>query len=213
MRTETRTHTFKNFSELTEANQLKIVEKRRNWEVENNWWEFVYTDAMEIGKCFGIEIEKIEFSGFGSQGDGARFCGTYTPRRDMVEAVKAAAPMDSELRAIAESIAEVQERYDWALGCSIEFEFRNSGGSYVHEYQTGFEFSEIGWDVDGEQLWATEYDQQAVVRAMRRFMRWIYRHLEQEYDYLTSDEHLLEYFKDQDDEFEVEIDGDEERLV
>ena len=212
MRTEICMHTFKNFSELTEANQLKIVEKRRNWEVEyGNWWEFIYTDAMEIGKRLGIEIEEIQFSGFWSQGDGARFCGTYTPRRDMIEAVKAAAPTDSELHAIAGSIAEVQERYDWMLGCSIEFQ--NYGGNYVHEYQTGFEFSEIGWDVDGEQLWAVEKDEKELKHAMRRFMRWIYRQLGQEYDYLTSDEHLLECFKDEDDEFEVRIDGDEETLV
>jgi hypothetical protein len=210
MRTETRTHTFKKFSELTEENQLKIVEENRDMEVEHDWWEFVYTDAIEAGKCFGIEIKEIQFSGFWSQGDGARFCGSYTPRRGMAEAVKAYAPMDSELQAIAESIAEVQERYDWALGCTIEFA---DYGNYVHDGNTRFEFSEVGFGVHGEELWAADADEITLRQALRCFMQWIYEQLEKEYEYLTSDEHLLAYFKDQDDEYEVEIDDREETLV
>lgn len=210
MRTETRTHTFKTFSELTKDNQLKIVETYRDMEVQHDWWDYVYTDATEIGKCLGIEIEKIEFSGFCSQGDGARFCGTYTPRRDMIEALRAAAPEDAVLLRIAESIAEVQERYDWAMGCETKFAHY---GNYVHDRNTEFEFSEIGWDVGGEQLWATQEDETSMSDELRRFMRWIYRQLEAEYEYLTSDEHLLEYFKDQDDEFEVETDDGEETLA
>ena len=210
MRTETRTHTFKTFSELTEDNQRNIVEEQRDREVRDDWWDFVYTDAKEIGKCLGVEIEEIEFSGFWSQGDGARFRGAYTPRRDMIEAVKAWAPLDSELHAIAESIAEIQDRYDWALGCEIKFA---DWGNYVHDGNTEFEFSEIGWDVEGEQLWATDADETALRQALRGFMRWIYRQLEKEYEYLTSDEHLLELFKDQDDEFEVELEDGEETLV
>ena len=210
MRTETRTHTFKKFSELTEANQRNIAEERRDWEVSDDWWDYVYTDAKEIGKCLGVEIEEIEFTGFWSQGDGARFRGNYTPRRDMVEVVKAWAPLDSGLHTIAESIAEIQDRYDWALGCKIKFA---NWVDYVHDGNTEFEFSEIGWDVEGEQLWATDADETALCQALRGFMRWIYRQLEKEYEYLTSDEHLLELFKDQDDEFEVEIEDGEETLV
>lgn len=209
MRTETRTHIFKNFSELTKENQLKIVEKNRNIEVEHDWWDAVYTDAMEVGTCLGVDIREIEFSGFWSQGDGARFRGFYTPRRDMVAAVKAYAPSDSELHEIAEAIEEIQNRYDWALGAEIAFAH---WGNYSHEGNTTFEFSEIGWDVDGEQLWATAEDEKELASDLRRFMRWIYRQLEKEYEYLTSDEHLLEYFTDVDDEYEVLIE-DEEELV
>jgi hypothetical protein len=210
MRTETRTHIFRTFSELTKENQLKLVANNRDMEVQDDWWEYVYTDAMEVGTCLGLEIREIQFSGFWSQGDGARFRGLYTPRRDMVEAVKAYAPVDKELHAIAESLAEVQERYDWTLGCEITF---SNYGNCVHEYCTSFEFSEIGRDVDGEQLWATEEDEKAVTADLRRFMSWIYRRLEKEYEYLTSDEHLLEVFLDQDDEYEVEIVDGEEELV
>ena len=210
MRTETSTHTFKKFSELTEDNQRNIVEKRRDWEVQHDWWEFIYTISMDIGKALGIEIEEIEFSGFWSQGDGARFRGAYTPRRDMLEALKIAQPDDAVLLGIAESIAEIQDRYDWALGCEIKFA---DWGNYVHDGNTEFEFSEIGWDVKGEQLWATDADETALCKALRGFMRWIYRQLEKEYEYLTSDEHLLELFKDIDDEFEVEIEDGEETLV
>lgn len=86
MRTETRTHTFKTFSELTEENQLKIVEENRDMEVEHDWWDFVYTDAIQLGETMGIEIQEIQFSGFCSQGDGARFRGFFKPKPDMREA-------------------------------------------------------------------------------------------------------------------------------
>lgn len=210
MRTETRTHTFKKFSELTEDNQRKIVEKRRDWDVQDDWWDFIYTISIGIGKALGVEIQDIEFSGFSCQGDGARFRGTYTPRRDMIEALNLEQPNDVVLLRIAESIAEVQERYDWALGCKIKFA---NWGNYAHDGNTEFEFSEIGWDVEGEQLWAAEADETALCKALRSFMRWIYKQLEKEYEYLTSDEHLLELFKDLDDEFEVELEDGEETLV
>jgi hypothetical protein len=208
MRIETRTHIFKTFSQLQKENQLKLVANNRDMEVQHDWWEHIYTDAMEVGTCLGIDIQEIQFSGFWSQGDGARLCGTYLPRRDMVEAVKAYAPVDKELHAIAESLAEVQERYDWALGCEITF---SNYGNYRHEHCTRFEFSEVGWSVDGEQLWATEEDEKDITLDMRLFMRWVYRQLEKEYEYLTSDEHLLEYFLNLDDEYEIEfVDGEEE---
>ena len=210
MRTETRTHTFKTFSELTEENQLKIVEENRNMEVEHDWWDFVYADAIELGEMMGIEIQEIQFSGFWSQGDGARFRGFFKPKPDMREAILAYAPPDEELHLIADRLAAVQEENGWLVECKIRFVHYNN---CVHEYNTDFEFEPVGIDQVGDEVWLKESDEKEVIDCLRRLMRWIYSTLEKEYEYLTSDEHLLQVFSDYDNEYEVEIEDGEETLV
>lgn len=212
MRIENRTHTFKNFSELTEENQLKIVERNRHYHVDFDWWDAVYTDAIQVGETMGIEIQEIQHSGFWSQGDGARFRGFFKPKPDMREEIRAYAPVDEELHLIADRLANVQEENGWLVECKIGF---TQWGNYVHEHNTGFEFEPVGIDQDGDEVGMKESDEQEIEFVLRRLMRWIYSTLEKEYDYLTSDEHLLEYFRDQDqdEEYEVQIDDNVEILV
>jgi hypothetical protein len=211
MRTETITHIFKTFSELTEENQLKIVERNRDKEVcYEDWCEHVLTDATEVGKRLGIDIQEIQYSGFWSQGDGARFRGFFKPKSNMREALREYAPVDEELHGIADRLAAVQEDYCWLVECEIAFEH---WGHYVHDNNTRFEFEPIGIDHNGDEVWMKESDEQEVKDALRRLMRWIYRQLEKQYEYLTGDEHLLQALSDYDDEYEVEIEDGEEILV
>ena len=211
MRTVQKTHTFKTFSELSKENQLKIVERNREMDVQfNDWHEAVYTDAIQLGETMGIDIQEIQFSGFWSQGDGARFRGFFKPRPDMREALRAYAPVDKELHLIADRLADVQEEYCWLIECEIKFEH---WGNYVHDNNTSFEFEPVGIDQAGDETYIKESDEQEIVLCLRRLMRWIYKTLENEYEYLTSDEHLLERFMDLDEEYEVQIDDNIEILV
>ena len=50
-----------------------------NW-VHDEWYDYIYEDAKEAGEVRGFEIDKIYFSGFWSQGDGASWLGeVYLP--------------------------------------------------------------------------------------------------------------------------------------
>jgi hypothetical protein len=62
----------------------KAKEKARNHYIENwvhdDWYDYIYEDAKEAGAMRGFEIDKMLFSGFWSQGDGASWTGyVYLP--------------------------------------------------------------------------------------------------------------------------------------
>lgn len=60
------------FEELSEEAQTKAIENNRDINVEyQEWYDGVYESFKEQNDAF--EIEKIYFSGFWSQGDGAMF--------------------------------------------------------------------------------------------------------------------------------------------
>ena len=97
---ETKVYTFDELSD-------KAKEKARTWWREasigdSHWSEFIMDDAERIAECFGLDFKQnaiplhsgktrmepaIHWSGFCSQGDGASFEGTLSPRADAVAAV------------------------------------------------------------------------------------------------------------------------------
>lgn len=59
-------------------------DRARDWYIEGmdyEWWEGVYEMAKEDGYALGFCIDKINFSGFYSQGDGARWEGQVDVRQ------------------------------------------------------------------------------------------------------------------------------------
>jgi hypothetical protein len=64
--------------ELTEEARAKAVEKNRDINVDHRWWDDVYYNFKEEMMEIGFEVDKIYFSGFYSQGDGACFEGRMT---------------------------------------------------------------------------------------------------------------------------------------
>lgn len=64
--------------ELSEKAKEKALEKHRHWNTEmNDWWDCAYEGLYEKLKEKGFEDCKIWFSGFWSQGDGACFDCTH----------------------------------------------------------------------------------------------------------------------------------------
>jgi hypothetical protein len=59
-------------------------EKARNWYIEGmdyEWWEGVYESVKEDGYELGFCVDDIRFSGFWSQGDGASWTGQVDVRQ------------------------------------------------------------------------------------------------------------------------------------
>ncbi|OPY03513.1 MAG: hypothetical protein A4E60_00178 [Syntrophorhabdus sp. PtaB.Bin047] len=186
----TKTITIYKFDELPEDAQTRAVENLYDVNVDSDYWhEFAIDDAKQIAALMGIEIKNIYFSGFSSQGDGACFEGSYSYQKGSVKAVKEHAPQDEELHRIAQDLADLQRRHFYRLTAKVKH-----SGHYYHEYCTSIDVEDNG---DGAP--ETVYD--GIAEFLRDFMHWIYRQLEKEHDYMTSDEAIIETIRANEYEF------------
>lgn len=164
---------------------------RRASDSDFSWSESVLEDADTIAEILGITIDRdrrgdnvpaIYWEGFGMQGSGACFTGTYRYAKGAAHKIRAHAPEDVRLHAIADDLQTVQKRYLYALTATITHAERES-----HEYSTSINVdSECG----GIALRLNNDDAEAIRSALRAFMRWIYMQLETEYEYQTSEEQV-----------------------
>jgi hypothetical protein len=53
----------------------KLLTRYRHINVECEWWDYVYDEFKEYMQAQGVHVERMFFSGFWSQGDGACFEG------------------------------------------------------------------------------------------------------------------------------------------
>ena len=189
------------FNALTKRQQDEILDKHRHWNVEHvEWWDVVYDDFKHDMAAIGIEVERMYFSGFSSQGDGACFDGRVFSWGDFLPSIYRA---DPALITLAEQawVFRVEHR-----------------GHYYHENCTSFYadmacpsdycYSELEEFVQAYSPYKTEiqdavflanlqeynYDtlKDEFTEAFKRHMRDLYSRLEVEYDHLTSDEVVLE---------------------
>ena len=160
----------------------------------DDWWDSVYEDANRIAKILGLDIEStrvlksggtvldidINFSGFWSQGDGASFRGRYCFNPKAVDEINAYCN-DAELIRIATEITGMQItqrlRGNEFFGAAI-----STSGNYSHPGSMKLDIDDWGIDEIGAP------DEEQLLRLMRDFADWIYRSLETEHDYLTSNE-------------------------
>lgn len=164
------------FNELNETAKQKAIENCREFNVSDEfWYECVYEDAKEIAKLLGIDISRIYFRGFWSQGDGACFEGYFQYNKQGAKKAKEYAPQDKELHRIADEYSAIQKACFYSVYGSVK-----QRGRYMHENCT---------EIDMENAKNKEEDMEEV---LRDFMRWIYSNLEAQYEYLTSDEAVSE---------------------
>lgn len=198
------------FDELSEDVQEQVVENNRDFNVDHEWWDSTYDDFAAICDHMGIELKTrpvklmgggirqkpcIWFSGFYSQGDGACFEGVFRGRSDALEKIKEYAPRDEELHRIASGLQEFHDKYNG--NCSVTIDQR---GRYSHSHSMGFDFS--GWeDSEGNFHELDSGEMETVIELLRDLADWLYRTLEKQYDFLTSDEAVIEGIKANELEF------------
>lgn len=170
-------------------------EKARAWyrrgNLDDDWWDTVTDDFTTICGILGVSLRtravklmgggtrdkpSIYFRGFSSQGDGACFEGRYAYAKASVPRIKAYAPKDETLQAIARRLEKTQKRNFFAIKAKIEHR-----GHYYHEQSMLIDVHR-----DGAGMTADAEDD--VAEALRDLARWLYRSLETEFDYLNSDE-------------------------
>ncbi len=181
------------FSQFSESAKAAAINEHRDWNVQDSFWsECVIDDAKAIGALMGIEIKEIYWSGFWSQGDGACFTGRFSFVKGIEKAVKEYAPQDKELYRIAKEIQELFRASFYTAYGKIEHR-----GHYNHSGCLSAEIS-CNWDEKGR------VDESEWTSVFRDFADWIYRQLEKEYNYLTSDEAVAERLEMSDVGFEAE---------
>ena len=160
------------FDELDDEAKEKSREWYRDGSLDYAWWDTVYDYAKEAGAALGITVDNIEFSGFYSQGDGACFTGSYAYRKGWQQALHAVI-RDEPLEDIGRSLQAAQRLVFYKGTATVV----KTGHRYCDE-------TSVRIDCDPDTATFTD----AVTDALRDFMRWIYQSLEQEYEYLMSDD-------------------------
>lgn len=199
------TRTVYQYGELSEKAKEKAREWWRDGGMEYDWWDGVFEDTVAVAEILGIDLIElvgkpgqmerktmILFRGFWSQGDGACFEGRYEYAKGSVKRIREYAPKDKELHRIARELSKVQRRYWYRMSAEVKHT-----GHYCHEYSTSIAV-ESDEEIGGEMR---EEDEVKVAELLRDFMRWIYKRLKDEYEYLTSDEVVAETIESNEYEF------------
>ena len=181
MQAQTITYNTYNYSEHDSMAQ----EKALNSFIESTefCYDFIMDDLKEAGKTIGIDIDRIYFSGFWSQGDGACFTGTYEYKKGSVKLAKSIYPNWTDLHEIAETLQELQKPYFYAIHAAVEHR-----GHYYHELCTTIDVTS-----DGDYGWLPDTVQENIKEALRGFMQLSYSALEKEYEYQTSEQSFIDY--------------------
>ena len=190
----------------------KAYEKWAVWQNNfDDWWEDVYDWMKEQGKERGFNVEEIEFSGFCSQGDGARWKGSIDVYKWLQgqEWWKGRAHWSiyGELNRIG------------LMGCGVgrfSSNYSNDGSMWVEVEWGEMEFGGYDDCVVEEGLFQgltyseayeilephTQDIEDTLLEAARDFAREIYRTLEEEYEYQTSEEAFAEWAECNEIEFD-----------
>lgn len=182
MRVITETKTVYTFEELSEAAKQKALQEHASHN-DGFYAECVIEDAKTIASLMGWEIERVYYSGFWSQGDGACFEGVMRYAKGCTKAVKAYAPKDAELHRIAQALQDLQKRNFYAISASV----RHSG-RYYHSGCTAFDCRDSR---KYPGYLENEETKEEIVQITRHFMDWIYKQLENAYDYEVSEENFI----------------------
>lgn len=178
---------------MTDDKKQELIDRYRDINVDHDWWDLIYDDFNAICKRMGIDLDKQEpsFSGFWSQGDGASFTGSFSGSiaDTAAEEIRNYAPLDTELHRIADELTLIGRIYYRAYARIG----RPYGTHYCHQYTMYVtDFEPLESEVDD---WADDIHE-AVEQGLQELFRdlagWLYRTLEQEYDYFTSDEEVWE---------------------
>lgn len=212
------TKTVYTVKELEGNAQEKAFDWLREVNLDYGWWEFVYEDAIEIGKLMGLEIgttrdgkeRDLWFSGFSSQGDGACWGGRIDCNlfNGAVKRAKDYAPQDKELHRIAKACQSAYSEMIEGIRQHATRGEEDEAVSYLKDYldplvvTTNDRYKAQTVEGDTPSFDEEIFDGSADVvideligaaqEIANDFAHWIYRRLEEEHDYQSSEEQLID---------------------
>jgi hypothetical protein len=172
------------FDELDEEAKQKVIEKFSDINVDYEWHDWILEEETARLATLGYEGAEIAYSGFYSQGDGASF----TAQIDLDKWLRG-----RKIRTKYKKIAENNEEIDANV-------FRNSS-HYVHEYTVDVELSPNYYsEIEFDQNKLNELTE-LIREDVRDNCNQIYRRLQKEYEYQTSEDAIVETIRANDYEF------------
>ena len=205
--TFTRTVTLYRFSELSDKAKSTACEWFRGCQDSSDFSEYIVEDAQRMGAMMGITIDDRTYQtvggGTGSnpavswslhcQGAGASFDGSYRYVKGAAKAIRKECE-DKELFDIADRLQAAQKKHFYLLQASV-----NSGrSSHSRGMDISVEHSEDQYRDIGDA-------EEEISECLRDFADWIYRGIDKEYDYQTSDEVVAENIEA--NEYTFDVDG------
>lgn len=179
------------FDELSDEAKARARDWWRSCDVcDDTWYEAVQSDAIEVWKLFGFDVDPKQafFALSYSQGDGASFAGDYqAPEKSVVEAIAEYAPEDQVLKALAERIDVLQTtaRLRWDSTWVAKIIRR---GLYDHSpamISVGVMLTADDEPGDSESRPHADAEIEAIARSLAD---WYFENLKEEDEYLSSDE-------------------------
>lgn len=186
-----------NIDELCDKAKDKVLGEWRHCLTDCNWWDDIYDEFNQVMEYLGFDLDNDEpcFSGFASQGDGASFTGHWWGKRmtrvgSFYEDINPAYFKCSELRTVADILEVLANKH--LTGMVQRYNSR-----YCHENTMFCNLIEINDDIP--QI--TKTQESLFDTACKQLAKLLYKALEKEYEYLTSDECLIEHLMANDYEF------------
>ncbi len=173
----TRQYNIYKFDELSKEAQAKVLDKNRDWNVNRDSWAFyLLEEKKEYLKSIGFDNAEIHYSGFWSQGDGASFTATVDIAKWLAVNKKKA-----QFKFILKDIDNV----NIVIAQS---------GFYSHEMTMSVDVEYFGEHSDKKDSAYMTIDKlgEEILEDAREEAGSIYKALEAEYEYLTSDEVIKE---------------------
>lgn len=190
-------YTFKELVELEAKGEMRrACEKARDWlqegATECEWWDFTHDKWRSDLKEVGFNDIEINFSGFWSQGDGASFTCKYVDSDKLIDCLAGAT--DNEIigritkKCGGIGIDKRFNRLKGLVSCSVN----RRSSHYCHEMTCGFD---VESDIREEHARLTKLlveFEEACEELRKDICHAIYKDLETEFEWRTSDEQLIE---------------------
>ena len=144
--------------------------------LDYEWYDSVFEDAKKCASILGIEIGDIYFS----MDDGACFNGKFTYAKGWKKALKKYAPIDTELLRMGQELQKIQKPFLYQIGGTV-----GSNGRY-HTTICG------SADINGRFADVPDSTIDDLSQVFTDFASWIFSQLRTEYEWLTSEECLIE---------------------
>lgn len=199
------TYKLYQFKELAPDVQEKIIERSRDMNVDYDWWRPTIDMLADMARVLGVHVSvsrnapDIYFSGFNHQGSGACFEGSYEYEPQAISTIESEYPTNEQLKQIANQLDDIQKKCK-GLACAT---VKKTTHQYSHERTVDIDtYLDIPMEPpeDIEESMAREVNDD-VSRALRELMRYMYRVIEEEHDYLQSDGCIRESLENDDTEY------------
>jgi hypothetical protein len=167
----------------------EVQDKVRKWQIDDDWWDFIYEDAVRMGAILGIMIyDRVTKSVRGKpfsqpdiyfdlgRGGEVTFCGRLDYRIQALDEIKR--------ETNDEVLISLAQRLD---GIFVTMRMKDMPRPAV-------QIAHLSITVDWDDEYEGDIDlvEKDLMRIIHDFRIWVWNNLDHEYDYLSSDECLSE---------------------